>query len=491
MKWHWRLLGIGLLAFTAVLFGNALRHLPKPRAAAQPVDTSIDAQRVAQHLAEAIRFRTISHQDAKDDDRQIYAQLRAWLAATYPRVHATFQHELINGDALLYHWEGSDPGALPILFMAHQDVVPVEPGTESQWTHPPFDGVVADGFVWGRGALDDKGSLVTLFEAFEALIAEGFRPTRGVYFVSGFDEEVGGVEGAKRVAAELAQRHVHLLWVLDEGGAITQGVVPYVARPVAGVAVGEKGYITIELIAQAEGGHSSMPPHLTAIGELAGAIVRLEREQMEPRMTETVRQMLETVAPEQPWPQRLVLSNLWLTEPLVTRGLAARYESSASVRSTTAPTMLQAGIKENVLPSSARAVVNFRILPGDSIATVLAHVSRVIDEPHVSVNALERTVSEPAPLSSTSGPGFALLRSQLQALYPDAVLVPAVVNGATDAKHLQRLADAVYHFVPRLLLKADLKRMHGTNERAAVKELARSVQFYRELVRHGAGPASR
>jgi carboxypeptidase PM20D1 len=491
VKWHWRLVWIGLLGFVAVLFGNALRHFPKPRARAQPVDASIDAQRIARHLAEAIRFPTISHQDAKDDDRQLYAQLRAWLATTYPRVHATFQHELINGDALLYHWEGSDPGALPILLMAHQDVVPVEPGTESQWTHPAFDGVIAEGFVWGRGALDDKGSLVTLFEAFEALIAEGFRPTRGVYFVSGFDEEVGGVEGAKRVAAELAQRHVHFLWVLDEGGAVTQGVVPDVARPVAGVAVAEKGYITVELIAHADGGHSSMPPHITAVGELSRAIVRLEQTQMEPRMTETMRQMLETVAPEQPWPQRLVLSNLWLSEPLVTRALAERYETSPSVRSTTAPTMLQAGIKENVLPSSARAVVNFRILPGDSIAKVIEHVTRAIDEPRISVHALDRTVSEPSPLSSTTGPGFALLRAELQALYPDAVLVPAVMNGKTDAKHLQPLADAVYYFVPRMLVKEDLKRMHGTNERAGVKDLARSVQFYRELVRHGAGPASR
>jgi carboxypeptidase PM20D1 len=482
---------VGLLAFTAVLFGNALRESPKPRAPAQPVDASLDAQRIAQHLAEAVRFPTISHQDPKDDDRELYARLRAWLEATYPRVHATFKRELINGDALLYHWEGSDPGALPILLMAHQDVVPIEPGTEGQWTHPPFDGVVADGFVWGRGALDDKGSLVTLFEALEALIGEGFRPTRGVYLLSGFDEEVGGVQGAKRVAAELAQRHVHFLWVLDEGGAITEGVVPYVPRPVASVAVGEKGYITVELTAHAEGGHSSRPPDITAVGELARAIVRLEQTQLKPRMTDTLRQMLETVAAEQPWPQRLALSNLWFSEPLVTRALAAHYETSPSVRSTTAATMLQAGIKENVLPSSARAVVNFRILPGDSIASVLEHVTRVIDAPRISVRALDRTVSEPAPLSSTSGPGFALLRAELQALYPDAVLVPAIMNGATDAKHLQPLADAVYHFGPQMLIKEDLKRMHGTNERAAVQDLARSVQFYRELVRHGAGPASR
>jgi carboxypeptidase PM20D1 len=366
-------------------------------------------------------------------------------------------------------------------------VVPIEPGTETQWTHPPFDGVIADGFVWGRGALDDKGSLIALFEAFESLLREGFQPTRTIWLASGFDEEVGGSQGAKYIAAELARRNLHFAWVLDEGGNVAQGVVPFVQRPVASISVAEKGYLSVELIAHAEGGHSSMPPKATAVGLLASAITRLEQYQVPPRLTETMRQSLELLAPEMPWPQRVALSNLWLTRPLVVAGLDARTETSPSVRTSTAPTMLQAGVKENVLPSSASGVVNFRILPGESIARVIAHVNQVVSDPRIEVKKLQRTLSEPAPLSTTTGPGYRALESMLHTLYPDALIIPSVMNGATDARHFQAIADAVYRFVPRSMVKADLKRIHGIDERVSVADLARSVQGYRLLLRTAAG----
>jgi carboxypeptidase PM20D1 len=251
------------------------------------------------------------------------------------------------------------------------------------------------------------------------------------------------------------------------------------------VSVAEKGYLSLELIARAEGGHSSMPPRPSSVGMLTAAITRLERDPFPPRLVPTIREMLETIAPELPWPQRLALSNLWLTEPLVVRELASRFETSPSVRTTTAPTILQAGVKENVVPSEARAVVNFRILPGESIAQVIDRVRRVIDEPRIEVKRMTRTLSEPAPLSSTSGPGYQVLRATIRKLYPDAVMTPAIMNGASDARHFQAIADAVYRFVPRLLGKNDLKRIHGTNERVSVDDLARSVQGYRMLIRDG------
>src|SRR5437899_8287347 len=184
---------------------------------------AIDRGRVAAHLAAAIRFRTVSHQDPSEDDRSQFAGLRAFLGRTYPRVHRSRGRELVNGDGLLYTWKGADASAKPVLLMAHQDVVPIEPGTEGTWAHPPFDGAIAEGFVWGRGAMDDKASLVFLMEAVESLVAEGFRPRRTVYLASGFDEEVGGGQGAAAIAALLASRGVRLEWVLDEGRAVSQG----------------------------------------------------------------------------------------------------------------------------------------------------------------------------------------------------------------------------------------------------------------------------
>lgn len=485
MRWLGAL-AIASMILLLVLFGNALRRSPQPRAHEQPaLEHGIDARTVAEHLAQSIRFRTISHQDPRQDDPQPLAALRAFLETTYPRVQASFERELIHEQALLYRWPGSDPSAQPVLFMAHQDVVPIEPGSEAKWTHPPFEGAIADGFVWGRGALDDKGSLIALMEAFESLLADGFRPRRSVYLASGFDEEVGGSQGSQLIVAELQRRNVRFLWVIDEGGAVEQGVVPYVERPIAQVSVAEKGYLSLQLIARGEGGHSSMPPTPNAVGMLAAAITRLERAPFPPRLVPTIREKLEAIAPELPWLQRVALSNLWLTEPLVVRELASQFQNSPTVRTTTAPTILQAGVKENVVPSEARATVNFRILPGDSIAQVIDRVRHVIAEPRVEVKRLTRTLSEPAPLSSTSGPGYQLLRATIRKLYPDAVVTPGIMNAASDARHFQPIADAVYRFIPRVLDQRDLKRIHGTDERISVDDLARSVQGYRMLIREG------
>jgi carboxypeptidase PM20D1 len=230
----------------------------------------------AQHLSAAIRFRTVSHQDPAQNDQRQWRDLRNFLERTYPATHRALKRELVNGDGLLYTWPGSDPVARPVLLMAHQDVVPVEPGTESSWTYPPFDGTIADGFVWGRGALDDKASLILLMEAVESLVTDGFRPRRTVYIASGFDEEVGGHHGAATIAALLASRGVRLEYVLDEGRAVVEGLVPDVPHPVAMIGVAEKGFVSVELTCEMEGGHSSMPPPATAVGVLAAAIDRLE-----------------------------------------------------------------------------------------------------------------------------------------------------------------------------------------------------------------------
>jgi carboxypeptidase PM20D1 len=477
----------GVIALGAVLVGNAFRRGPAPRAvgAAPPVEI-LDDSAIAEHLAAAIRFRTISHEDPKEDDPATFAELRKFLVTTYPRVHVGMVHEIVNGDGLLYRWPGSDAAAEPIIFLAHQDVVPIEPGTESKWTHPPFDGVIADGYVWGRGAMDDKGSLVCLFEAFESLLAEGYTPARTVWFASGFDEEVGGRLGAKKIAEELHARGIKFAWLLDEGGVVTQGIVPQVGRQVASIAITEKGYLSVELLTHAEGGHSSLPPRETAIGTLAAAIDRLQKNPLPARLTPVLRNALEVLAPEMPLGPRLLLSNLWLTSPLVLRDAASRPETSAMVRTSTAPTILQAGVKDNVLPSTARAVVNFRVLPGESVATVMAHVQKVIADDRVTVTKLERSLSEPAPFASTEGGGYEAIRSALHDLFPDAVIVPGVMNGATDSRHFQGLTSDVYRFVPAVRVKSDLPRIHGTNERASVTDLATMVRAYRRIIQRGA-----
>jgi carboxypeptidase PM20D1 len=260
---------------------------------------------------------------------------------------------------------------------------------------------------------------------------------------------------------------------------------------VASIFITEKGYLSLELTASTQGGHASLPPRETAIGILATAIDRLQKNPFPARVTPPLQKSLEMLAPEMPVAPRLILSNLWLTSRLVLRDAESRPETNAMVRTSIAPTIVQGGVKDNVLPSTARAVVNFRILPGETIATAMAHVRRVIADDRVVVTKLERSLSEPAPFASTERGGYEVIRSTLQELYPDAVVVPGVMNGATDSRHFQSLATDIYRFVPSIRSKSDLPRVHGTDERASVANLATTARAYRRIIQRGAATAPR
>jgi carboxypeptidase PM20D1 len=383
---------------------------------------------------------------------------------------------------VLYTWTGSDPGARPILLMAHLDVVPVEPGTEAEWSHPPFEGRVADGFVWGRGALDNKFGVMAILEAAELLLGEGHRPRRTVHLAFGHDEEVGGDLGARAIAALLAERGVELEFVLDEGGSITEGIVPGLEAPVALVGIAEKGYVSLELSTRAPGGHSSMPPRETAVGVVSRAVHRLESNPFPARLQGATREMFAFLGPEMPFAQRMAFANLWLFRPLVERQLAATPSTDAALRTTTAATMFQGSVKDNVLPIHARAVVNFRILPGETVESVRERVRRVIDDPRIEIGVLDDFGSDPSPVSSTDAPGFQQLARTIREVFPAAVVAPYLVVGATDSRHYGGLTGSVYRFMPATITARELAGMHGTDERVAVRSYLDGVRFYRQLI---------
>src|SRR3989475_9559180 len=307
---------VALLVVLVVLAAVALERAYTVRSrqpqvtpvAAEPLDTAALAQR----LAGALRFRTVSYQDSSQFDAREFDGFHRYLRATFPGLHAVLKLEKVNGYGLLYEWTGSAPNLPPIVLLAHQDVVPVEPGTESRWTAPAFEGRIAGGYVWGRGGLDDKGSLVGILEAVEHLVAAGAKPRRTVYLALGYDEEVGGRRRAAHIADLLASRNVHPELVLDEGGALATGLVGGISAPVALVGIAEKGYVTVALTAQAEGGHSSMPPDETAVGMLAAAITRLEHHQMPRAIRGPTAAMFDYLGPEMSFAPRLVMANRWL-----------------------------------------------------------------------------------------------------------------------------------------------------------------------------------
>lgn len=491
-----------LLILVAVLLFRTARfgvHTP-PVGAVELADVS--AERAAEKLSRAVQIATISHDSIEKVDKLAFWRFQSLLEEMFPRLHAALKRETICELSLLYTWEGTDPALKPILLTSHQDVVPVEEGTEALWEHPPFSGDIAEGFIWGRGTMDIKSGVIGIMEAVEWLLEQGYQPQRTVYLAFGHDEEVLGV-GAPHIAAALAARGVELEYVLDEGGSVVEGMISGVQHPVALIGVTEKGYMTLELSVEIEGGHSSMPKQPTAIGLLSRAVKKLEENPLPVNLTSAM-PLFTHLGAYLPFGMRLIFANLWLFAPLVRRQLAANYRTNAAIRTTTAVTLFHSGMKENVLPRSGVVTVNFRLLPGDTVEGVVERVKRIIDDDRVQVRVVQHhgveslpKIAGQAPLvgayaspatadgvaaSAASAP-FQTLAETIQQVFPGAVTAPFLVLGGTDARHYSPLSPCVFRFSPFHVTQADMARVHGLNERLSVENMQRCVQFFVQLIR--------
>lgn len=446
----------------------------------------VDSARVAEHLAEGLRHRTISHSVDGPVEAQAFLNLHAQLRSTYPQIHAKLTRETVSDFSLLYTWKGKRPELPVVLLLAHQDVVPVEPGTEDAWEHPAFSGDIDGGYVWGRGAIDDKGALFCIMEAVEGLLSRGFVPERTVMLAFGHDEELGGPTGATQIAALLAKRSVEADYVLDEGGVVTEGSLSLVDRPIAVIGIAEKGYLSIEMVVETAGGHSSMPPRHTGIGILSAAIVALEANPVPGGISGAVEIMFDHLGPELDFPINLVLANRWLFGPILEFALSADSTMDAMQRTTTAATIFNGGVKANVLPSRVKATVNFRILPGDTIDSVHDHVKRTIDDERISLTLVDGR--NPSPISSIDSPSFKAIQRTVSDYFPDAIVTPYLVVGGTDSRFYSEISQNLYRFAPFRMAADDRKRIHGTNERIEIATLGRAVGFYTALIEKTAGP---
>jgi carboxypeptidase PM20D1 len=479
-----------LLLLAAAVAVNTLRQGSRQPSVPPAPPVAVDEQAVADKLAAAVRLRTIASRDDADAGAEEFRKLHALLQERFPRVHAALGREVVGGYSLLYTWKGSDAAAAPVMFLAHQDVVPVAPGTEPQWRVPPFAGAVRDGFVWGRGAWDDKGNLVAQLEAAELLLAQGFQPRQTVYFGFGHDEEVSGLRGAQQIVKVLQERKVRLDFVLDEGLLITEGIMPGLARPAALIGIAEKGLLSVVMKVPGTPGHASMPPPKgsSAVGMMSAALRRLDDEQLPASIRGVAREMFETLAPEMGGFQRVALSNLWLFGPLVQAQLEQAASTNAMLRTTTALTIMKAGNAENVVPGQAEATVNFRLLPGDSIQGVMEHVKAKAGD-RFELYALPGA-AEPSPVSPTSAAPYRQIERTIRSLFPDVIVAPGLMVAATDARHFAPVAQHIYRFSPVRAKPQDLSRFHGTNERIATANLAELVRFYHQLLRNLNAPAT-
>ena len=476
-----------ILLLIGVLFYRTLFFTSKQLTSIPPSRLAIDSGPAAEHLAGAIRFPTVSNQDNSKNDIEAFVGLHKFLEETYPLVHAQLTREVIAEHSLLYIWKGSGQHLKPIILMSHLDVVPVAPGSEGSWTHPPFSGEIAGGYVWGRGALDDKVGVIGILEAIEKLLAQNFQPNRTIYLAFGHDEEIGGIKGAENIAKRLGELGVQAEFTLDEGMTIIEGVIPGLATPMALIGIAEKGYVSLELTVDGEGGHSSMPPRHTVIGILSAAIEKLENNPMPHRLRGPTLKAYHYIGPELGIGARLVFANLWLFNPIAIKQISLSPGGDASIRTTTAVTMIDGGVKENVLPTRSHAVVNFRILPGDTIDKVRDYARTTINDPNVKISIYGDIQNEPSAVSDVNSHGFGLIQKSIMQTFPNTLVAPNLVVGGTDTKHYQKLSKDIYRFLPVRLKQEDLKRYHGNDERLSIENFSRIIRFYAQLILNAAG----
>jgi carboxypeptidase PM20D1 len=469
-----------IVGLVGVIGYNTLINTPADNTVAAISLAEIDKMAAAERLSTAVQFRTISVSREAPVATEEFEKLHRFIELEYPNVALKLEKTVISDHSLLFKWEGREPNLPAAILMGHMDVVPVEPGTEDKWEHDAFSGAIDNGAIWGRGTLDDKVSVLGLLEAAEYHLARGLKPKQTIYLAFGHDEEIGGENGAGKIAAFLTKQGIKVAYTLDEGMVVVQGIMPGIEEPIAFIALAEKGYLTLELVATAEGGHSSIPPRKTAVGKLARAIARLEQHRLPAALKRPVTDMFETLAPYMPLSLKAVISNRWLLDPVLIGELGKGGATNAMVRTTTAATIIKGGTKDNVLPTTASATVNFRLLPGDNIQSVINHVTNAVDDPEIEIRVKQG--NEPSKVSAHETDSYRQIQKTIHEVLPDVLVSPGLMLAGSDSKHYEALAKNSYRFIPMRFGKEDLGRVHGTNERIMIDNYAEIIQFYIRLM---------
>lgn len=438
-------------------------------------DTSTIA---AKHLSEAIQLKTVSFGDTLPIDTNEFRSLISYLQKTYPFCYAKLQLKTFNEFSQLFIWKGRDTTLAPYVLMAHTDVVPVESATENKWKVSPFSGAIVNDTIWGRGAADDKVAVIAILESVEKLLAENYQPERTIYLSFGHDEEVSGRRGAKLISNWFIEHKINPALVIDEGGQIDNTHFKELARPVAVIATGEKGYVNIELNVEIPGGHSSMPNKETAIDVLTNAIAKVRANPMPAMFTPSIDELLGRTKDGEGFVKRMALNNLWLFRSMLISQLEKTKETNAMIHTTIVPTIVKAGIKDNVIPSSAKATLNSRILPGQSSDDVVNYVKKIINDERVVVTKQTISLMEPSATTPTSAAAFKIVEGIVYKTVPNVIVSPFLMLGASDSRYFRSFSEAVLNFSA----VQDVKGFHNINERIGIADLNRMIFFYKSLI---------
>ncbi len=470
-------LGATLLALIAVIIIRTLTFKPKAMPAVDADSPEFDRERVISNLAALVRCRTVSAYRREDEDEGEFKRLIDMLSVLYPNVYRACTLTELPDRALLYRWRGSSDGA-PTVLMAHYDVVPVN---EADWEKPPFDAVLEDGVLWGRGTLDTKVTFGAVLFAADHLIAEGFVPECDVYFAFSGGEEVNGM-GAVHIVDYFEKNGIEPAMVLDEGGAVVEGAFPGVKAPCAMVGIAEKGLLDLEYRVKSSGGHASAPKPHTPVGVLSRACCRVEGKPFKSHLTMPVREMFDTLGRHSSFVYKMIFANMWAfgwVIDLICKSGGG--ELNALMRTTVAFTQMEGSTASNVIPPEAKMVSNMRLNPTDTMESAIEYIRKTVDDPTVELTALRGM--NPSRISDTSTEGYSRLGRAIASTWRGSIVSPYLMMQCSDSRHWGRISDRVYRFSAMDLTSEERRTIHGNNERIRTECAERAAEFYIRLMK--------
>lgn len=466
-----------LAVLVIVLLARTAAFKPKPEIEAEGDKVDFDGDAAVAALQTLVKFKTVSHEDPSLEDDGEFEALIAALPELFPNVHKACTLTRLPGRALLYRWQGKSADC-PAVMMSHYDVVPAE---EESWEKPPFEGIIENGLLWGRGTLDTKGTFTAALFAADTLIAQGFVPERDVYFAFSGGEEVNG-EGAGNIVELFREKGLEPSIVLDEGGAVVENVFPGVKRPCGLIGIAEKGMINLRFTVASNGGHASAPKPHTPIGLLSLACAKVEAKPFKMHITKPVAEMFDTLGRHSSFLYRMIFANLWLFGGVLNMlGKSSGGDMNALLRTTVAFTQADGSPAPNVIPPHASMVANMRLNPADSVASAKEYIKKTVgdDSVELSIDHCE----EPSNVSRTDGEGWDKLTKAVASTWPGCIVSPYLMMQCSDSRNWSRVSDKVYRFSAMDLTSEERATIHGHNERVRLETVYKTVEFYIRLLR--------
>ncbi len=477
MWWLFLLIPLALIVFVAILLLRAIKFTPKAQPILSEQEERVDTDRAVHCLCELVRCRTVSSSDPTKEDDAEFEKLISLLPTLYPNVAKTCEMTRLADRGLLFRWQGKTAGE-PAVLMAHYDVVPVN---ADAWDVDPFAATVKDGRIFGRGTLDTKVTFGSILLSADKLISEGFTPEKDLYFAFSGGEEVNG-KGALHIVDYFEERGIVPSFVLDEGGAVVEGVFPGVSAPCGLIGIAEKGMMNVEYAVSSGGGHASAPKPNAPVDRLAKACTKVLSNPFRLKLTPPVAEMFDTLGRHSSFVYRVIFSNLGIFLPVLNMICKkGGGEMNALMRTTVAFTQMQGSSAPNVIPPRATMVSNMRLNPHDTIDEALAYLKETVDDEKVEITLLHGM--NPSRISRTDCEGWEKVASAVASTWKGCIVSPYLMVQCSDSRHWGRISDRVYRFSAMDLTSEERATIHGNNESIRIETLCRAAEFYLRLMR--------